>query len=63
MAYSLVIASSLRFASVEYALMFASCVRYQPVQVFGDAGSNVARAQGVNRFSINSPKVGRACGR
>src|SRR4051794_28424568 len=38
--------------------MFASCVRYQPVHVFGEAFSNVARAQCVKRSSINSAKVG-----
>jgi hypothetical protein len=38
--------------------MFASCVRYQPVQVFGEDFSNVACAHGVKRFSMNSAKVG-----
>ena len=33
--------------------MFASCVRYHPVQVFGDACSKVARAQAVKRFYEN----------
>ena len=38
--------------------MLRICVRYHPVQVFGDACSKDARAQGVNRFSMKSASVG-----
>jgi hypothetical protein len=49
--------SSFRFTSGEYARMFASCVRYQPVQVLGDACSKLARAHGVNRSSRKTFRV------